>query len=127
MNVFLLAIGGGLGAILRYLIGKWLMKSFPNPPFPVAMIVVNVIGSFGLGIFLGSYMQTLHVMGNDDLVFLVLGVGFFGAFTTFSTFSVEAQALLQKREWSKVVLYLTLTIIGSILAFILGYYILALK
>lgn len=122
MSVFLLAIGGGVGAIMRYLIGKWIMKKLPHPPFPLAMLTVNILGSFGLGSFLALYMNTYHVLGESNLVYLVLGVGFFGALTTFSTFSVEASNLMKEKLWKKFFCYVAFSIIGSILSFITGFH-----
>ncbi|WP_143522720.1 CrcB family protein, partial [Pseudomonas sp. 2822-15] len=52
--------------------------------------------------------------------FLIIGIGFFGAFTTFSTFSVEAITLFQKRKWIPFITYLVLSIGGSIVTFLIG-------
>jgi hypothetical protein len=55
MNLLLVGVGGALGAICRYLLGLAIMSRFPKPPFPIAMLIVNVLGSLGLGLFYGSY------------------------------------------------------------------------
>jgi fluoride exporter len=121
VNLVLLAIGGACGAIGRYLLGLAMMKKYAHPPIPVAMLVVNVCGSFGLGLFLGAYYQTFPPNGDDDIYFLSIGVGFFGAFTTFSTFSVEAVQLLEENKYKPFVYYVSLSILGSIIAFVLSY------
>ena len=117
---FLLAVGGGSGALCRYLLGLTVMKKFPTPLIPVAMIIVNIIGSFGLGLLFGNFDAVNFY--NDALV-VFLGLGFFGAFTTFSTFSVEAVQLVLDKKYLHALLYLSLSICGSIMGFILGYYI----
>jgi fluoride exporter len=121
MNVLLLALGGGIGAIARYLVGLAMMKRYPDPPFPVAMLVVNLIGSFGLGALMGGYFQGIPLGAYEDPLFLSVGIGFFGAFTTYSTFSVEASMLLRAKQWKKLSAYIGFSIIGSILFFLIGY------
>ncbi|KPB03144.1 fluoride efflux transporter CrcB [Bacillus sp. CHD6a] len=116
---FLLAVGGGAGASCRYLIGLALMKKFPTPRIPIAMLIVNILGSFGLGLLNGNLDS--KVLSNDAL-FVFLGFGFFGAFTTFSTFSVEAVQLVMGKKYSHALIYLSLSILGSIIGFLLGYY-----
>lgn len=111
------AIGGFFGAILRYLIGLLMMRNFPTPPFPIAMVFVNLLGSFGLGLIL-SFLSTYN---EGAPLLLLLGVGFFGAFTTFSTFSMEAFGLLQKKMFIQLIFYLLSSIVGSILMFSIGY------
>lgn len=123
MNLLFLSIGGFIGAILRYWVGLVLMKRYPSPPFPIAMLIVNLIGSFGLGMFFNlNYGQIPLEAYNDPLYFLI-GIGFFGAFTTFSTFSVEAFQLYRKKEWKSLISYVLLSITGSIFSFLFGFWI----
>ncbi|MFS0726441.1 fluoride efflux transporter CrcB [Paenibacillus sp. 1P07SE] len=121
MSIFLLALGGGLGAVARYVLGLAIMRRYPHPPLPAAMLTVNLIGALGLGLFWGSYVQHLFVDAYADKWFLGIAVGFFGAFTTFSTFSMEAMELIREREYKTALAYIALSIFGSILTFALGY------
>jgi CrcB protein len=90
-------LGGSLGAISRYFMGLWLMKAYEAPRIPVAMILVNGLGSLGLGVLLGAtWNEQSYLLLGKEAVYSFLAVGFFGAFTTFSTFSVEAITLWQK-------------------------------
>lgn len=123
MKLILLAIGGALGAVCRYLIGEAIMKRFPNPPFPVAMLLVNVFGSVGLGCFFGLHYGRIPLGAYEDSLYLLIGIGFFGAFTTFSTFSVEAMQLYQQKVWWKLCLYMVFTILGSIIGFLFSLFI----
>src|SRR5690606_22209769 len=115
LNMVFLVAGGALGAMGRYLIGLGIMKRFPSPRIPVAMLTVNIIGSAGLGLFLGHYFRGIPANAYHDALFLFLGTGFFGAFTTYSTFSVETIQLLQEREYKKAFTYITCSLAGSIL------------
>jgi fluoride exporter len=115
--MLIVAIGGFIGTISRYILGVLMMKWMPHPPIPVAMLLVNCLGSFGLGLFTSHYTN----MNGDPSLVLLGGVGFFGAFTTFSTFSMEAYDLIKSRKWKKASLYICLTIFGSLFAFWLGF------
>ncbi len=107
MTLFYVAIGGFFGAILRYAISTWNKKAFPFGTF-----FVNVIGSFLLGVINGLHMS-------DPWLF-ILGAGFLGAFTTFSTFHHELLKLFYK-NFKKGVFYLTSTYISGISLAFLGF------
>ncbi|WP_078427254.1 fluoride efflux transporter CrcB [Alkalihalobacterium alkalinitrilicum] len=122
MNVLILGLGGALGAISRYLIGLVIMQKNPHPPIPIAMLIVNLLGSFGLGIFFATMFGIIPLGAYDEAIFLFLGIGFFGAFTTFSTFSMETIELVRKKLLKKAIIYFTLSILGSIVAFLVGFW-----
>ncbi|RNA68537.1 fluoride efflux transporter CrcB [Alteribacter keqinensis] len=121
-NLLLVSIGGGLGAVSRFLLGVKIQQRYPDPPIPVAMLTVNLSGSLGLGVFFGALFGGIPVLEYNNPWFLLLGVGYFGAFTTFSTFSVEAATLLHDAEYKKAFVYIGLSIAGSVAAFIAGIY-----
>lgn len=115
-------IGGALGAVLRYLFGLFVMKKFPHPPIPLAMLVVNIFGSLGLGMFLGNFLSSNTYINIYEVpLYVLVAVGFFGAFTTFSTFSVECIQLLRDRKIKKAILYILISITGSICFFVFGF------
>ncbi|WP_062050907.1 fluoride efflux transporter CrcB [Bacillus sp. JCM 19034] len=120
MKLLFISFGGALGGICRYLIGLLIMKCFPNRPFPIAMLLVNVLGSFGLGSFFGLQYGRIPIGALEDPIYLMIAIGFFGAFTTFSTFSVEAIQLYKEKAWLKLNVYIVLTIFGSIFGFLIG-------
>ncbi|QHS23163.1 fluoride efflux transporter CrcB [Virgibacillus sp. MSP4-1] len=91
-------LGGCLGAFSRAWISHWLNKY----DFPWGTWLVNVVGSLLLGIILGIDIQQQWVH--------ILGIGFCGAFTTFSTFSLETIKLIEQREWASAFLYLTASV-----------------
>ena len=106
-------IAGGIGSVLRFWLGNVLMAIFPRPRIPVSVMVINILGSFALGIFvsLGIDNQTVSI---------VVGTGFFGGFTTFSTFSVEAVQLLAAKRVKASAVYMLLTMACSLGGFWAG-------
>lgn len=90
MQVLLVAVGGALGAVTRYVLGTWIARIF-GPDFPVGTFVINVSGAFVFGVVLG--------LANDGILSanarLFLAVGVLGGYTTFSTFSYETLSLIQ--------------------------------
>ncbi|WP_188207182.1 fluoride efflux transporter CrcB [Alkalibacillus aidingensis] len=114
MNTILVAIGGAVGAVSRYLIGQLIMQFRSQHNLPIAMLVVNLLGALGLGTFLSFYTPKEAI---TDSLYLMVSLGFFGAFTTFSTFSIEAMELMQKRQWKYFWTYVLVTVLGSILLF----------
>lgn len=121
LNILLLGLGGAIGAVTRYLLGLTIMKRYPHPPIPIAMLSVNLLGSLGLGLFLGFAYQDIPIASFDETLFLSIGIGFFGAFTTFSTFSMETIELVRNHHYKKATIYVLVTIAGSLIIFPVGY------
>ncbi|MCT8138785.1 fluoride efflux transporter CrcB [Anaerobacillus sp. CMMVII] len=118
MNLVFVMAGGAIGAMTRYGVGLYIMRKVPQPPFPLAMLVVNVIGSLGLGIFIGTNYAELEVtVLYEAPLYLFVGLGFFGAFTTFSTFSVETMLLLRQGKVIVAFIYVLLSMALSIIFF----------
>lgn len=119
-----IAGGGAAGAICRYVLGSLFTKKIKTR-FPLAIMVINLLGSFGLGIVLAVADADSMFLGQgaSEPFYLTLGVGFLGAFTTFSTFSVEAVELLRQKAYRMAFIYIFLTLLGSLLFFLLGYHV----
>lgn len=117
LEVVALVIGGGLGAGGRYLVDGLVMRG-RRGVFPLGILVVNVIGSFALGLLTGM----AAVIG--PVWMTILGVGVLGGFTTFSTVSVETVLLAQagRRDWAWLNLLGTLVaaVIAAAVGFMLG-------
>jgi len=103
--LFLIGLGGFIGAFLRYLISGWAQNGATT--FPVGTLTVNVLGSFILStiLFISEYRG---VISDETRIFLTIGL--LGAFTTMSTFSYESFRLLESRDF----FYLALNIMGTI-------------
>ncbi len=92
----LVGAGGFVGAMARFEVGRW-TGLLIETPFPLATFLINVSGSFLLGV-LGTLVAARLSVPSETLR-LALGVGFLGAFTTFSTFEYETHALLEEGSW----------------------------
>lgn len=119
MAYLYVAIGGALGALGRFLLvtllGKWLGKEFPY-----AVLLVNLIGSFLMGVLI-AWLVTLMPKGRD--LYYLLGVGVLGGFTTFSAFSYDSYTLLERGAYGAAALYIGGSVLGGLLAFFLGLYV----
>lgn len=92
----LVGVGGFVGAIARFLVARW-VGVLVETRFPLGTFVINISGSFLLGVI--GTLAAQKVFPNSDAVRLALGVGFLGAYTTFSTFAFETHALLDDGSW----------------------------
>ncbi len=108
LGVLLVAIGGGVGSVTRYLVGGWFASRF-GPAFPYGTFVINVTGSFIIGLFLAFAQERISLSPYWRLFF---AVGFLGGYTTFSTFEYESMRLLQDGEMLLGSVYL----VGSVVA-----------
>ncbi|MDP4153425.1 MAG: fluoride efflux transporter CrcB [Bacillota bacterium] len=108
MHFILVGIGGAFGGVARYNLGKMLTK---KNSFPIATFFINITGAFLLGI-----VASLNA-GNN--IYLLLGDGFLGAYTTFSTFMFESFNLYKDNKRLNALFY----ILSSIFLGILGYFI----
>lgn len=112
MNIVLLGIGGALGAVSRYKLGL-IFSKYEKSGFPLGIFIINVLGALLLGIVCG-----LNIKGNP---YILLGDGFCGAFTTFSTFMAESVSLIKKNEVKKSILFITLSVMIGLVSFLIGY------
>lgn len=94
MTILGIAIGGGLGALVRYRMGGFVSPR-QGSPFPLATLLVNVAGSLLLGLLVGLVSE--GQLAEDWLVWA--GVGFCGGLTTFSTFTYETLQLVEQGSW----------------------------
>ena len=98
----LVFVGGGLGSVLRFLVGRWVSNFYENH-FPLATLLANVTACFLMGCFVGAADQR-NWLSPDARVFWT--VGFCGGFSTFSAFSNETLVLLQGDHIPTALLYL---------------------
>lgn len=106
MNILGAVMMGSLGACLRFYISQLSVWNHVKS-FPYATIAINITGSALLGVLWSLYEHQLI----SELAWQWIGVGFFGAFTTFSTFSYEFIQLAESRRWSAAALYVLATVI----------------
>ena len=109
------ALGGALGAVGRYLVGLSLKTA---SGFPWATMSVNIFGSLLMGLVIGWLSRQ---NGGSDVLRLFVAVGVLGGFTTFSAFSMDFFTLLERRDIVATVLYLSGSLLGGLVAFIIGF------
>ena len=100
MLILLTFIGCALGGVFRYL-GTLLIARFFGEGFPWGTLVVNAVGSFLLGLVLGSGFVAKDIWLSSDSTYVFIALGFCGGLTTFSTFSLQTFSLISKQAWGK--------------------------
>ena len=118
-GILYVALGGGLGAASRHLVNLWAQRLM-GTAFPYGTMVVNILGSFLMGVLIG--WLSLKLDGSDNFK-LFLATGFLGGFTTFSAFSLDAFMLLEKKEFGALMAYITGSVFIAIAALMLGLWI----
>ncbi len=113
--ISLVAAGGAIGALLRYAVIQ-LTQHFHPQPFPVGTMLVNIVGSFAIGVLMARYAL---LDSESSRLFWVTGV--LGGFTTFSAFSWDALQLMQRGAWVQAALYVGGSIILSLVAVAAGF------
>ncbi len=102
------AVGGGVGAFLRFAVGAWVVHHHPAAKFPWATLAVNWVGCLLIGLIYG-WMEDRTMLGVSMRYFLITGL--LGGFTTFSAFGVETLYLFKRGEslmaWSYILASVT--------------------
>lgn len=114
MNFILVFIGGGLGAVARFIISECIGKN--NQGFPLATLMANLLSCVVLGYLIGMTMEK----SLEPKYSLLLMTGFCGGFSTFSTFSAENYKLLENGNYGLAFVYTALSIILCLGAVFLG-------
>ena len=109
----LVALGGAIGAVLRFGIGNIIESS----EFPLSTILVNVSGSFILGMLAVMAINN----GYSEELMLFFGTGLLGAFTTMSTFSLETLTLVKNDNYTLALVYACISFILCILFAFVGW------
>ena len=110
--IFFIAIGGMFGALSRYYLGQQVLKYF-GYYFPLQTIIINVVGSFLIGLIFEISKTKLSL--NEDLRLLIT-VGFLGSFTTFSAFTLDFFLLIEKEEIFLALIYIIASVMIAIFA-----------
>ena len=111
-----IAAGSAIGGVSRYLVGGVVQRA-GGSGFPIGTLVVNLTGSFLLGLFL-RYAVDTPTLTSEWRAFLT--VGFCGGYTTFSTFGYETIRLIQDGDETRAILYVAVSLIAGMLAVIVG-------
>ena len=119
MTRFLIvAAGGALGAMARYGLGQWAGRSFPGAVWPVGTLGANLVGGLLMGLLAGWLAFRGGAQGETLRLFAAVGV--LGGFTTFSSFSLEAALMLERRQFGLAGGYALASVVLSVAALFLG-------
>lgn len=109
LQVAAVAVGASAGALARWCAGLWLNARWSG--FPLGTLLVNVVGGFLIGMALEGFARMPNEMAR-----LLLVTGFLGGLTTFSSFSGESLALLQRGDFGLALVHTLVHVLGSLLA-----------
>lgn len=106
LNITVAAVGGALGASLRFLAGHYIGGLLPEVRFPLGTFLINIAGCACIGLFAG--LSTRHEISDGLRIFIVTGI--LGGFTTFSAFGLETVTLIRGGHLMEAMAY----IVGSV-------------
>jgi CrcB protein len=112
VNLVLIAIGGALGSVFRYLLSAFVLAASPSL-FPAGTFAVNVIGCVAFGAIAGASEQRI-ALSPDARAFLLIGL--LGGFTTFSSYAYESFALMRDGQFASAIV----NIVGQVVAGLVG-------
>jgi CrcB protein len=115
-HILLVAAGGALGSVFRYLVGIWTLRSF-GPAFPWGTLMVNVTGSFLIGVLAEAIARKFGA-SPEMRIFLITGI--LGGYTTFSAFSLDAITLVERGEPVTAAIYVGASVLLSAIAVFAG-------
>ena len=114
--ILAVAAGGAIGAVLRLVVGRG-MFYLMGSEFPWGTLVVNILGSFLVGLFV-EILSLRYSLSHEWQGFIIIGV--FGGFTTFSAFSLEVSLMIEKGDFSTAALYGLVSMFIGVLALFIG-------
>lgn len=119
IKIVLIAIAGSFGTLSRYFIGGAVQR-FAGVSFPWGTLIINLTGCFFVGLLWTLFEGRFPV---TSLTRTIVLVGFFGAFTTFSTFIFETEQLLSSSQWTYAIFNIAIQNIGGIIGLFSGVFI----
>ena len=113
----LVAVGGAIGSVLRYGLGRLLMHGAPVQAFPYGTLAVNLLGCLAIGL-VAEFLLLQRILAPQPR--LLLQTGILGGFTTFSAFGLETVLMLRREQWLTAAIYVSTSVFGGLLAVWLG-------
>ena len=118
MQAFLLVgAGGAIGAMARFGLSSLIGRLLPMC-FPLATLLVNIIGSAAMGVFVGLMARFLPAWQGEARLFAAVGI--LGGFTTFSTFSLDTVVLIERGDLLQAGTYVLLSVVLCVIGLYLG-------
>lgn len=116
LNISLVALGGAIGSVARYLVSVWSAR-LAGSQFPWGTLTVNIVGAFLIGLMVETIARRFDA-STEMRAFLVTGV--LGGFTTWSSFTLDAVVLFERGDWGLSALYLVGSLVVSFAAVFAG-------
>lgn len=116
-EILAIAVGGGLGSVLRFLLSRWIQGRTETGYFPWGILTVNLLGCLLIGILFGILVERFNV---GPMVRSGIFLGILGGFTTFSSFSMDTITLFYSGAYGLAAIYVLLSVVVGILATGLG-------
>lgn len=117
MLYLIVFLGAGIGGALRHGVNVWAARAF-GYGFPFGTLIVNVLGSFLMGVLVGFFAYRAGLVPQHARLFLTTGL--LGGFTTFSAFSLDAALLFERHSYSMAMTYILGSVCASLVALFLG-------
>lgn len=117
MLYFIVFLGAGVGGAFRHGVNIWAVRAF-GYSFPLGTLIVNVLGSFLMGLLVGVFAYRAGLVPQHARLFLTTGI--LGGFTTFSAFSLDAALLIERHSYSMAMAYIVGSVFASLVALFLG-------
>lgn len=117
LNILLVAVGGALGAVMRYLTGIAAGRTL-GVTFPYGTLIANIAGGLAMGLLVG--VLALRGGADQERWRLFIGVGVLGGYTTFSSFSLETARMVAAKDWLQALGYSVGSVIACVTAVFLG-------
>ncbi len=117
MLYLIVFVGAGIGGALRHGVNVWAVRAF-GFGFPFGTLIVNVVGSFMIGLLAGFFAYRSGLVPQHARLFLTTGI--LGGFTTFSAFSLDAALLFERHSYSMAMAYVAGTVFASLVALFMG-------
>ncbi len=115
--IWYVALGGAFGSVARYLLTN-AIQARSGGAFPTGTLLINLTGSIALGFLLRYALDTPSITPEARAL---LATGLCGGYTTFSAFSYETAALIQDGDWKRALLYVALSVAGSLVGTFAGF------
>ena len=115
-HIILVAVGGAIGSVARYLTGQYTTRTF-GPNFPWGTLAVNIVGSLAIGIFAELIARRF---GASAEMWLFIITGFLGGFTTFSAFSLDVAVMVERGDLALALTYVVASMLVSLFAVFAG-------
>jgi CrcB protein len=112
-EILLVGAGGCIGAICRYKLGGWILHHWEHAHFPLATLLINLLGCLLIGV-IGGVAERAHAFSPHLRILLITGL--LGGFTTFSAFGFETIYLLRRGDVPAAALYVGLSILLGVVA-----------